>query len=103
MTIKPTIKLSTVRQMPCKAKIRDLHIQTVVEQNVFRFQVPVNNVPRVNVIDAFKDLPHDVAGLLLGQCHHRREIIEELTVTAQLKHQKDESIRLEHILEFNWK
>lgn len=61
----------------------------------------MNNVSRVNVVDTFKYLTHDVASLLLRKCHDRCEVVEQLTVTTELKHQKDECVGLEYVLEFN--
>lgn len=87
--------------MPCKSEVSDFDIQTVVEKNVFRLQVPVSDIARMNVVDAFKDLSHDEARLLLRQCHNRREIIEEFTVTTKLKDQEDESVGLEDVLKLN--
>jgi len=89
--------------MSGKTKVGDFDIQTVVEQNVLRLKIPVHDIARVNVVDAFEDLSHDVARLLLGQRHHRREVVEELAMTTQLEDQEDESIRLEDVLQLNWK
>lgn len=46
-------------------------------------------------------IPHNVARLLLGQCHDGGEIVKEFTIFAQFKHQKDKGIRLKDILQFN--
>lgn len=96
-----TIKFSTVSQGAGKAEVRDFNVQAVVEENVFGLQVTMNDVACVNVVDAFEYLTHDVARLLLGQSDDRSEIIEKLAVTAELKHQEDESFRLEYIMELN--
>lgn len=96
-----TIKLRTIRQVPREAKVCDFDVQIIIEQDVLGLQVPVSDVSRVYVVDAFEDLSHDVASLLLRQRHDRCEVVEELTVTAQLEHQEDEGIRLKHVLKFN--
>lgn len=89
-------------QLPGKPEIRDLDVETVVQQDVLGLEVAVHHVPAVDVCHALEHLPHDVAGLLLREGHHRREVVEELAVLAQLEHQEDEGARFEHVLEFNW-
>lgn len=45
--------------------------------------------------------PHNVARLLLGQRHHRGQIVEQLALPAQLEHQENKRIGLEHVLQLN--
>lgn len=87
--------------MACKAEIGDFDVETVIEQNVFRFQVSVSDVAWVDVVYALKDLAHDVASLFLRQRDDRRQIVEEFTVTTELEYQEDESIGLENVLKFD--
>lgn len=46
-------------------------------------------------------LPHNVSGLLFGQCHHRRQIVKEFAIAAQLEYEKNERIGLENVLQFD--
>lgn len=87
--------------MPCESKIGDFYVQTVVEENVLRLQVSVDDISRVNIVDTFENLPHDVAGLLLWQRNDGSQVIEKLSMTTKLKHQEDESVRLKDVLKLN--
>lgn len=60
-----TVKLRSLGEVSSEAKVGDLHIQTVVEENILGLQISMNDVARVNVVDAFENLSHDVASLLL--------------------------------------
>lgn len=87
--------------MSCEAKVSDFDIETIVEENIFRLQVSVNDVAWVDVVDALKDLPHDVASLLLRKRDDGREIVEEFTVAAELEYQENEGVGFEHVLELD--
>lgn len=87
--------------MPCETKVSDFYVQAVIEKDVLWFQVSMNDVSWVDVVDTFKDLSHDEACLLFWKCHDRCEVIEEFTVTAEFEHQENEGIRLKDILKLN--
>lgn len=59
-----------------QSEIRDLDIEIVVEENVLRFQISVDDVLRVDESDGFEYLAHDDAGALLRQRHSRVQMVE---------------------------
>ena len=44
----------------------------------------------------------DSLGLLLGECNHSGEVVEELSLSEELEHEEDVCLGLEHIVEFDW-
>lgn len=94
-------QLQVVQQHFGEAKVGDLHIETVVQQNVLRLQIAMDDVVRVDVVDALEHLPHDVSRFLLGQRDDRGEVVEQFAVAAQLEHEKDEGVGLEDVLQFD--
>lgn len=88
-------------QLPGEPKVGDFHIVILVKQYVLWLQIAMDNVLGVYVLDTLEYLSHDGACLLLRERHHRRQIVEEFALGAQLEYEKHKCIRLEHVLQVN--
>lgn len=62
------------------------------------FKITMNDISWMNIVNALEYLTHNIAGLFLRECHHRREIVKELAVTTQFKHEENKGVWLENIL-----
>lgn len=96
-----TCKFLALMQLPSEPEVGDLHIVILVQQYVLRLQIAMDNVLGVYVLDTLEYLSHDGACLLLRERYHRRQIVEELALGAQLEYEKYKCIRLEDVLQVN--
>jgi len=87
-----TCKFLALLQLPGEAKVRDFHVVILVQQDVLGLEVTMDNVLGVYVLDALEDLSHDGARLLLGERHHRGQIVEELAFGTQLEYEENKCI-----------
>lgn len=58
-----------------EAKVREFDVSLVIQQNVFRFQVPVNYVEGMEVLDSFQETSHHTPE---REGERGREIIEKI-------------------------
>jgi hypothetical protein len=69
----------------CHAEIGDLYILVLVEQQVFRLEIPVTNVEAVAVVDGMDDLLEIMEGFGYGQPSSLDEVVEQLA-TGHILH-----------------
>ena len=50
-----------------KPKIDDLHVLGVVDHKILEFYVAMDDIPRVQILDAFEDLSEDLPGIVLRE------------------------------------
>ena len=58
----PTFELLILVQLAGEAKVRQLNVHVVVQEDVLRLQVPVDDVDGVEVLDHFQQCTHDLPG-----------------------------------------
>lgn len=97
-----TCKFLALAQLPGEPKVGDLHIVILVEQYVLGLQIAMNDILGVYVLDTLEYLAHNGARLLLGERHHRCQIVEQFALGAQLEDEKYKCIRFKYILQIDW-
>jgi len=71
-----------------EAEVRNLDVQVLVKQDVFRLEISVNNFEFVAVLDARHDLLEEPTGNWLGHTAVRNDILEQLAA-GELKDDDD--------------
>lgn len=82
---------------PGEAKVTDLQVAVLVDENVGRLQVPVDDASRVNILEAAENLVEEVLDELLLQWSRREETVEvgaqELGDKVDVLEGRDEDVR----------
>lgn len=58
----PTFELLVLAQLAGEAKVRQLDVHVVIQEDVLWLQVPVDDVDGVEVLDHFQQRAHDLPG-----------------------------------------
>lgn len=61
------LTLPRVLNFCCQTKVPDLHFYIIIDKEISKFQIPVDDSPIVKVQDTFQDLFHEVSHLRLRQ------------------------------------
>lgn len=62
----------------------------------------MHNSLAMNVLNTFKNLPHDVTSFFLRQSNYRGQVIKKFSIFAQLKNQEYEGAGLKNVMKFDW-
>mmetsp|Transcript_25481 Transcript_25481/g.64197 ORF Transcript_25481/g.64197 Transcript_25481/m.64197 type:complete len:235 (-) Transcript_25481:648-1352(-) len=94
------------QELPCphavrQPKIRDLHVQVCVQEQVFRLQIPVHDVVQVAVLNPADDLLKKPASLRLPQPQFVHDVVEQLTAGHILHHHEKIRRRVQQLVQTN--
>ena len=73
---------STVEARLAQPEVSYLDVAVVIDQQVFRFEVPVNDILLVEVHESVQDLNEIKTGVLLAHPLDRLEVVEQLAAGA---------------------
>ncbi len=80
-----------------QAKVHDLDVVIVVEQEILRLQVPVNNVKLVEVFDSRDDLSEELSGRHFGYTLPLDYVLEQLSSLCEFHDQIYSVFRLDYL------
>lgn len=81
-----------------EAEIRDYHVPVSVEEEVFEFEVPVDNLFLMNVPDARDELTEEFARILLLEVAVGEDVVEEFTTRRVLENNTDVLVRFDNVV-----
>ena len=81
-----------------ETEVRDDHVSVSIEEEVFEFEVAVNDLFLVNVPDARDELTKEFARVLLLQVAVGEDVVEEFTTRRVLEDDADILVRLNDIV-----
>ena len=81
-----------------ETKVRDDHIPVPIEEEVFKFEVAVDDLFLVNVPDARDELTEEFARVLLLQIAVGEDVVEEFTTRRVLEDDADVLVRLDDVV-----
>lgn len=84
-----------------KTKICNLDLAVKIEQNVFEFDIPEQNIIGVQIFKSVEDLSHDISGLSLWQPFDFLKIGVKVSVGAIFKSKDNVSLGLERVEKIN--
>ena len=87
----------SVKYLITEAKINELNVVVVIEQQIFRLQVPVNDAKFVDVLNARQDLRVHLACFLLLKPPVFYDVLEQLATAAVLHDQIQVVVILNHL------
>ena len=73
----------------------------VVEQQILRFQIPMHNIQRVNILNSGHDLLKELAGFLLGYTRLLDDVVEEFATAGKFHDQVELARSLNDLVELN--
>ena len=82
-----------------EAEVGELDVEVLVEEDVLRLDVSVDDAEVVAVLQCAEQLRHDGPGLALGERHDAGEKVEELPVRAELEDEEDYGVTDENVVQ----
>ena len=81
-----------------ETKVGDYHVPMPIEEEVFEFEVAMNDLFLVNVPDARDELTEEFARILLLQVAVGKDVVEEFTTRRVLEDDADILVRLDNVV-----
>ena len=81
-----------------ETEVRDYHVSVSVEEEVFEFEVSVDNLFLVNVPDAGDELTEELARILLLEVAMGQNMVEEFTTRRVLEDDTDILVGLDDVV-----
>ena len=81
-----------------KTEVRNYHVSVSVEEEVFEFEVSVDNLFLVNVPDAGDELTEELARILLLEVSMGQNMVEEFTTRRVLEDDADILVGLDNVV-----
>jgi hypothetical protein len=75
-----------LRDITCRTKVDKLDVKVAVDQNVFVFDVAVDNAERGEVGDGRNNLAEDVTGLVFSEAFEEFDAFKQVARVAALLH-----------------
>ena len=82
-----------------ETKVRDYHVPVSVEEEVFEFEVTVDDLFLVNVPDARDELTEEFARILLLEVAVGEDVVEEFTTRRVLEDDTDILVRFDNVVQ----
>ena len=81
-----------------ETEVRDDHVSVSIEEEVFEFEVAVNDLFLVNVPDARDELTKEFARILLLKIAVGKDVVEEFTTGRVLEDDTDVLVRFDNVV-----
>ena len=82
----------------CEPKVRDYHVPMPVKEEVFEFEVPMDDLFLVNVPDARDELTKEFARILFLQIAVGKDMVEEFATGRVLEDDTDVLVRFDNVV-----
>jgi hypothetical protein len=82
-----------------ETEVRDYHVSMPIEEEVFEFEVAVDDLFLVNVPDARDELTEEFARILLLQVAVGEDVVEEFTTRRVLEDDTDVLVRFDNVVQ----
>jgi hypothetical protein len=81
-----------------ETEVRDYHVPVPIEEEVFEFEVAMNDLFLVDVPDARDELTKKFARILLLEVTVGKDVVEEFTTGRVLEDDTDILVRLDNVV-----
>ena len=81
-----------------ETKVRDYHVPVAIEEEVFEFEVPMDDLFLVNVPDTRNELTEEFARILLLQVAVGEDVVEEFATRRVLEDDTNILVRFDNVV-----